>query len=76
MNGPAQPGLPADAESRHIDAIDLVGLQVDDARAQVEAADGTLLVVPPSGNITFDLVPSRVTVVALDGVVVESWGRG
>jgi hypothetical protein len=61
---------------QQLDLEAFAGRPVEEVRDAVEAAGGALRVVAPDGAMTADYRPSRVTVVAEDGIVLRSLGIG
>lgn len=61
---------------RELDLDALIGRPVDEAREIVERAGGTLRAASPGDALRLDLRPSRVTVLIVNGEVIEHRGIG
>lgn len=61
---------------RELAGLDLIGLPVDRARELVENVGGVLRAVAPGDAIRLDYRTNRVTVIVVDGEVIESRGVG
>jgi hypothetical protein len=61
---------------QNLDLDGLIGLPVDRARAVVEEAGGMLRAVAPGDVLTMEYRADRVTVVVVNGEVIESHGIG
>ena len=59
-----------------LDLDALVGLPVERARTIVDQAGGVLRAVAPGDVVTLEYRPDRVTVVVVNGEVIESNGIG
>lgn len=61
---------------QNLDLDTLVGLPVERARVVVEEAGGVLRAVAPGDVVTLEYRSDRVTVLVIDGEVIESRGIG
>jgi len=59
-----------------LDLAGLIGLPVERARAVVEQAGGSLRAVAPGEFVTLEHRADRVTVLVVNGEVIESHGIG
>jgi hypothetical protein len=59
-----------------LDLAGLIGLPVERARAVVEATGGVLRAVAPGTAVTLEYRADRVTVLVVNGEVIETGGIG
>jgi hypothetical protein len=63
-------------EVAELDLNQLTGRSVEDATSIIKAAGGRVRVIAPGGVMTMEYIPTRVTLVAVDGQVERAMGPG